>query len=185
LCILTAVFYLTKVKINKFYKDETVGCAWTPNTNAKVNKPFKTHVRKGETSVPSRPSFHVLMNTVMLKHFDKCFQNVLWTFLTVLWTFLTVLWTFLTVLSTFLTVLSTFSERFWPFRQHFQNVLSTCYKHFWTCRKRLVKCLFERFVNVHTVRILCIVRKLLTRPFQRHLTWWGTWLTSKTSLQVI
>jgi hypothetical protein len=32
------VFYLTKVKINEIYKDETVGCAWTQNTNAKVNK---------------------------------------------------------------------------------------------------------------------------------------------------
>jgi hypothetical protein len=35
------------------------------------------------------------------------------------------------------------------------------------------------FTNVHWVHISCIVRKLLTRPFQRHHTWWGTWLTFK------
>jgi hypothetical protein len=145
------------------------------------NKPFKTHVHKGETSVPSvLPRSYERCDA---ENTDQCFQMfrqryVLWTFLTVLWTFLNVLWTFS---ESFVNVLRTYC-------QHFHNVLN---KHFWTSRKRfafckrLVKCLFERFVNVHTVRILCIVRKLLTRPFQRHLTWWGTWLTSKTSLQVI
>jgi hypothetical protein len=109
----------------------------------KSNKPFKTHVHKGETSVPSRPSFHVLMNAVTLKTlssmFSECVVNVFRTLLTVLSTFLTVLSTFLTVLSTFSEHLVNVSDRhrfvnvFRSFCQRFQNVLST---------------FSERFVNI-------------------------------------
>jgi hypothetical protein len=136
------------------------------------NKPFKTHVHKGETSFPS----------VLPRSYERCdaentLINVFRTFCERFWAFcprfVNVSDRFVNVFRTFLTVLSTFSERFVNVCDRFVNVFRTFCQHFTNISELLVNVL--RFVNVHTVRILCIVRKVLTRPFQRHLTWWGNW----------
>jgi hypothetical protein len=131
-----------------------------------MNKPFKTHVHKGETSVPSvlQRSMNVVTLKTLWSRFSECVVNVSDRFVNVLLTFLSVSSTFserfvnvfktfltVTVFSTFserfvnvsdrfVNVFRTFCERFWPFCQRFQNVLSTFYKHFWTSRKRFTFC---------------------------------------------
>jgi uncharacterized protein YggT (Ycf19 family) len=117
---------------------------------------------RGKTSVQS---FYVLMNAVTLKTlcmnvfrmFRQRFMNI-----------------FRTFCQHFQNVLSTFSERFVnifrTFCQHFQNVLSAFSERFVNIFRTFCQRFQNRSENVHTVRILCIVRKLLTRPFQRHLT---------------
>jgi hypothetical protein len=97
----------------------------------------------------------------------ECFQNVSSTFSE----------RFVNIFRTFVNIFRTFCQHFQNVCQHFQNVLSTFSERLSTFSERFVN-IFRTFCqrfpnrseNVHTVRILCIVRKLLTRPFQRHLT---------------
>jgi hypothetical protein len=111
------------------------------NNSPMFNKPFKTHVHKGETSVPSRPSFDVLMNAVTLitlwSMFSECVVNVSERFVN--------------VSDRFVNVFRTFGERFWPlpFCQRLVNV-SDRYRFVNVFRTFLtvLSTFSKRFVNI-------------------------------------
>jgi hypothetical protein len=80
--------------------------------NPFINKPFKTHVHKGQNQCPVRPAMF-LWTLRRWKYFYECFQNVSSTFS-----------------ERFVNVFRTFRQHFQNFFQHFQNVLSTFSERF-------------------------------------------------------